>query len=71
MEVIISSVAWIISVGSFTAGVHTFNNTSKIMGILLISNAFLIIHFHNKILVDKDLDRYQSEMNAWESENYY
>jgi hypothetical protein len=71
MDAIISSVAWAISASSFIAGVNTFNKTSKVVGVLLVTNALLVVYFHNKIMVEKDLDRYQSEMDAWESENYY
>tara|TARA_Y100000996_G_scaffold223771_1_gene176052 strand:+ start:546 stop:758 length:213 start_codon:yes stop_codon:yes gene_type:complete len=70
MDTIISGVAWIISSVSFVAGAKSFN-TSKIVGALLISNAFLVIYFHNKIMNERELDRYQAEMNIWEAENYY
>jgi hypothetical protein len=71
METIISGVAWAISASSFIAGVNFFNNTSKIVGILLIANALLVIHLHNKVMIEKELDNFQAEMNLWESENYY
>ena len=70
MEVI-SGVAWAISIGSVIAGYNFFTKTSKIMGILLFTNALFILHLHNSILNETELDEYQAEMNAWEAENYY
>lgn len=71
MDVIISSVAWGISAGSFIIGVNFFQKASKVVGILLIANALLVVHLHNKVMIEKELDNYQAEMNYWESENYY
>jgi hypothetical protein len=70
MEVI-SGVAWAISIGSVVAGYNFFNKTSKMMGILLFANAFVILYLHNSILNERELDGYQAEMNAWAAENYY
>ena len=66
-----SGVAWAISMGSVLAGYNFYTKTSKIMGLLFFANALMIMHLHNKIMIERELDEYQAEMNAWEAENYY